>query len=158
MDVENGGSIEFFIRYGSDDPQPGCEQPERGVEEVVLAYSTNYTGGDIYDSSVTWTIIYDEWDVDLSDKAAFVYYKNDNPDWAFYDLEIPADAKTNNTSFLWWQRGSNGDDWDNWGFDDIVINATPASIATWTLDFGEGDVKNISATTSTLLTLSLIHI
>jgi len=45
------------------------------------------------DSSVTWTIIYDEWDVDLSDQAAFVYYKNDNPDWAFYDLEIPAAAK-----------------------------------------------------------------
>ncbi len=155
VDVENGGSIEFFIRYGSDDPQPGCEQPERGVEEVVLAYSTNYTGGDIYDSSVTWTIIYDEWDVDLSDQAAFVYYKNDNPDWAFYDLEIPAGAKTNNTSFLWWQRGSNGDDWDNWGLDDIVINATPASTATWTLDFGEGDVENISATASTLLTTKL---
>jgi len=36
----------------------------------------------------------------------------------------------------------NGDDWDNWGLDDIVINATPASTATWTLDFGEGDVEN----------------
>ena len=40
-DVSNGGKVQFYFRYGNDDPQPGCEQPEANGEEVLLYYNTD---------------------------------------------------------------------------------------------------------------------
>ena len=39
VDVSYGGSLEFLIRYGADDPAPGCEDGEKVDEEVYLQLS-----------------------------------------------------------------------------------------------------------------------
>ena len=63
VDVSEGGSIEFLIRYGDDDPQLSsqevsnggisCEEPEGIGEEVYLQYSVN---------NGNWITFYDGWD------------------------------------------------------------------------------------------------
>ena len=62
VDVSQGGSIEFFIRYGSDNPgigdgispqRNGCEDPDASNEEVYLQYKID--GGN-------WITIYEDWD------------------------------------------------------------------------------------------------
>ena len=154
--VAEGGSVEFYFRYGNDDPQPGCEQPEALNEEVILYYSTNYTEGkSVFDPTVNWSVIYDDWNMDPNVPSTLSYYKNDNGvgnnDWMFYDFDIPLLASTTSTTFLWRQSNSSGDIWDNFGLDDIVIKATPAATSTWTIDFGSGEVETLSATSSNLL-------
>ena len=136
--LENGGVVEFFFRYGNDDPQPGCEQPEVGNEEVKVYYN----------SGSGYKLLYDGLTVDTAIPSSVSYYLN-NPDWEFFSISIPDDAKSKNTSFLWYQQRSSGDIWDNWGVDDIVVNASPASTSTWTIDFGTDSAVSI---------LSLIHI
>ncbi|MDA7777916.1 gliding motility-associated C-terminal domain-containing protein [Flavobacteriaceae bacterium] len=139
--VENGGVVDFFFRYGNDDPQPGCEQPEVGNEEVIVYYSTDDTN---------WIEFYSGLDVDTAVPSTVSYYLN-NPDWEFFSITIPDAAKSKNTSFLWYQDRSSGDQWDNWGIDDIIVKATPASTSTWTIDYGLGAAESISATSSNLL-------
>ena len=142
--LENGGVVEFFFRYGNDDPQPGCEQPEVGNEEVKVYYN----------SGSGYKLLYDGLTVDTAIPSSVSYYLN-NPDWEFFSISIPDDAKSKNTSFLWYQQRSSGDIWDNWGVDDIVVKASPASTSTWTIDFGTDSAVTISATSSNLLTSKL---
>ena len=116
VDVSEGGSLEFFIRYGKDDPSPGCEDPERPDEEVKLQYSIN--GG------VSWITIFEEWDT---------IGTNNNPWYSWYEVDepIPLGAQTSSTIFRWYQPDNDGDLWDNWGLDDIVVNAIPPPSAYW---------------------------
>ena len=51
VDVSYGGSLEFLIRYGADDPFPGCEDGEKEDEEVYLQYSI--------DNGSTWVTFFD---------------------------------------------------------------------------------------------------
>ncbi|MDA9019431.1 hypothetical protein N9I59_00160, partial [bacterium] len=148
-DVSNGGSVQFYFRYGNDDPEPGCEQPEANGEEVLLFYNT--------DGTYNFTqVMYDQWIIDTQaylrpGGGIFPYYKNNNPDWAFFNIEIPDGAKSNQTKFLWFQSSSSGDIYDNWGIDDVVVYANPAATATWTIDFGVGS-NDGSPTSPTIVT------
>ena len=141
--VENGGVVQFFFRYGNDDPQPGCEMPEANGEDVKLLYTT--------DGGVSYTEFFDELAVDPDWRGSSLPYYNNNPDWAFFSVEIPAAASSKNTSFKWYQRRSSGDVWDNWGLDDIVVKANPPETDLWEMDFGLGSIDNVSATSSNLL-------
>ena len=155
-DVSNGGSVQFYFRYGNDDPQPGCEQPEANGEEVLLFYNTDGTNS-------FSQLMYDQWVIDTQAASRpgggiFPYYKNNNPDWAFFNIEIPEGAKSNQTKFAWVQLSSSGNIYDNWGIDDVVVYANPAATATWTIDFGELSNEGtqssptiITATSSNLL-------
>ena len=140
VDVSNGGSIEFLIRYGTDNPgsplssRDGCEDPERESEEVYLQYKVN--GGN-------WTTMYDQWNVDLNKNAPWY-------SWNFNDIEIPAPARTSSTQFRWIQPDNHGDKYDNWGLDNITVNAIPPPASSWEIDFGNGDVDSSSLASSTI--------
>ena len=155
-DVSNGGKVQFYFRYGNDDPQPGCEQPEANGEEVLLYYNTDGT-------NTFSQLMYDQWIIDTQAASRpgggiFPYYKNNNPDCAFFNIEIPEGARSTQTKFAWVQLSSSGNVYDNWGIDDVVVYANPAATSTWTIDFGalnnEGTQSSptiITATSSNLL-------
>ena len=118
VDVSQGGSIEFWIRYGSDDPgAPSdyggvCEDPEREDEEVLLQYSIG--GGD-------WVTFYDGWDTDNAD-----HYE-----WLFQDFPIPSSAVSTETKFRFAQFNKHNGPYDNWGLDDVIIKTNPYPSASW---------------------------
>ena len=140
VDVSNGGSIEFLIRYGTDNPgsplssRDGCEDPERESEEVYLQYKVS--GGN-------WTTMYDQWDVDLNKNAPWY-------SWNFNDLDIPVPARTSSTQFRWIQPDNHGDKYDNWGLDNIIVNAIPPPASSWEIDYGNEDVDSSSLASSTI--------
>ena len=142
VDVSQGGSIEFLIRYGADDHGTGrCEDGDAPNEEVYLYYSID--NGDSY------VLIFDGWDTDRNKlKPWYRWYANDIP--------IPEAAQTTNTLFLWYQPNNSGPTWDNWGLDDVVIKAIPAATATWTMDFGIGDIET-SAASGTIFVYSKLY-
>ena len=126
VDVSQGGSIEFYLRYGADDPGypvsrgpdgnwGKCEDPDAPNEEVILQYSVN--GGN-------WETFYSDWDTDVS-KSADWY------SWTFYDFEIPPAATATNTRFRFAQMVTSIGPYDNWGLDDVVVNANPYPSALW---------------------------
>ena len=116
VDVSQGGSIEFYIRYGADDPwDNGCEDPDLADEEVYLQYQVD--GG-------AWINMYEDWDT-VSNKSAAWY------NWYSQAVPIPDGAKSNSTSFRWYQPSNSGSPWDNWGLDDIVVKAISPPSASW---------------------------
>ena len=137
VDVSQGGSIEFLIRYGADDHGTGrCEDGDAPNEEVYLLYSID--NGDNY------VQIFDGWDTDRNKlKPWYSWYPN--------DISIPEAAQTTNTLFLWYQPNNSGPTYDNWGLDDVVIKAIPAATATWTMDFGLDDIESVAASGTTLV-------
>ena len=144
VDVSQGGSIEFFIRYGSDNPgigdniypqQNGCEDPDASNEEVYLQYKLD--GGN-------WITIYEDWDTDNSKSAAWY-------NWHYNDIEIPAGAKSRSTQFRWYQPANSSDVYDNWGLDDIVVNAIPPPSASWEANFGyNANIEHYSIASNTV--------
>ena len=135
VNVINGGSIEGLIRYGADDPDPGCEEPDAPNEEVYLEYSID--GGN------SWVRFYSGWDT--INNNSYDWY-----DWDEFDITIPDLAKTSSTIFRWYQPNNSGPQYDNWGLEDIIVNAIPAPAASWNFDFGNGDIGSSATATSTL--------
>ena len=121
VDVSQGGSIEFYIRYGSDDPgYPSvsggiCEDPDWPPEEVILQYSAN--GGN-------WITFYSGWNTTYYKDA--IYYN-----WTFYDFAIPLAARSTATKFRFAQMQTSPGPYDNWGLDDVVVKANPYPSASW---------------------------
>jgi hypothetical protein len=115
VDVSQGGSIEFYIRYGADDPGRGCEDPDLANEEVYLQYKLD--GG-------SWVNMYEDWDT-VRNKTAAWY------SWYSQNVPIPDGAKSSSTSFRWYQPSNSGSPWDNWGLDDIVVKAISPPSASW---------------------------
>tara|TARA_A100001011_G_scaffold393249_1_gene482662 strand:- start:15729 stop:19853 length:4125 start_codon:yes stop_codon:yes gene_type:complete len=134
VDVSQGGNLEFYIRYGKDDPQPGCEDPERANEEVKLQYSIN--GGS------SWITIYEDWNT-VSNKSAAWY------SWHSNNIDIPIGAWTNSTIFRWYQPSNDGNQWDNWGLDDIVVKAITPPSASWEAGYTglSSDTFNVASNT-----------
>jgi len=125
VDVSLGGTIQFYMRYGADDPDPGCEDPDLVDEGVFLQYSI--------DNGATWVNI-NTWNPTgvLTDPL----YQ-----WMQYTETIPAAAQTATSIFRWYQPQNSGPDFDNWGLDNVQISANTSGNFLW--NFGDG-------TTSTL--------
>lgn len=123
LNVSNGGAIEFYMRYGSDDPSYGCEDPDLTSEGVFLQFSTN--NGASWANISTWT--------PRPDKSGPLYR------WTKYSYNIPAAARTSSTLFRWYQPSNSGPTWDNWGLDNIEVSALSASAFAW--DFGDGNTS-----------------
>lgn len=122
FDVCTGGSIVFDMRYAIQGQASPCEGPDEQDEGVSIEYSL--------DGGVTWT--------------EFVYYSPDgavlpaNPggntsiasgttpftSWSTISVAIPPGAISNNTMFRWIQYNSSGSPNDNWGIDNVYINAS----------------------------------
>ena len=166
LNVLNGGTINFLIRYGADDPYLGsgfvngqprnnCEDPDEPREQVYLQYSIddgatwNVTPpADNYNlvpflNGVTWTtgaVVTDTWDT--TGGYAKPWYR-----WYPNNIEIPNAAKSTNTKFRWYQPSSTNYYFDNWGLDDVTVSRFPAASSSWTIDFGDGEIKKIGKET-----------
>ena len=77
-------------------------------------------------------------------------YIGDWYDWFANDIEIPIAAQTSSTIFRWYQPENDGDNYDNWGLEDVIVNAIPPPAASWAFDFGNGDTGASDSATSTL--------
>lgn len=140
FDVTCGGVIFFEMDYAiQSGPQP-CEGMEVWDEGVELQYST--------DNGATWIpIIYyapdgNSWPSKADMVATGTWLGVPAPwsqttyvpagttnaftSWAQYQVPIPPGALTTNTQFRWIQEASSSAVNDNWGLDNIVINATGA--------------------------------
>ena len=99
VNVANGGEIYFELIFGTS--SNGGENADAG-EDVVLEYSTdngiNWVGISLYDTEV---------------------YTN----WTGISESIPVGAQTDDTQFRWLQVGHSGSSFDNWGLDNILIEA-----------------------------------
>ncbi len=135
VDVSQGGSLEFLIRYGADDPSSGCEDGDEPDEEVYLEYSTN--------NGASWVRFFSDWDTDRNKNKP--WYR-----WYQEDITIPVGAQTSSTIFQWIQPKSTSSSYDNWGLEDVIVNAIPAPAASWNFDFGNGDTGSSATATSTL--------
>ena len=133
VDVSQGGSIEFYIRYGADDPGRGCEDPDLSNEEVYLQYKLD--GG-------SWINMYEDWDT-VRNKSAAWY------NWYFQNVPIPDGAKSSSTKFRWYQPSNSGSPWDNWGLDDIVVKAISPPSASWESGYSglSSDTFNVASNT-----------
>lgn len=115
VNVSSGGTISFDLRYGNDDPQPGCEQVDSG-EHVTLEYSIN--GGS------SWIAI---------QAYITIFYT-----WQIKSEPIPAGAQTTSTRFRWIQYNNSSTGYDNWGLDDIIIGVDAPTVDSYLWDFGDG--------------------
>lgn len=119
-----GGFITFEMIYANTSSSP-CEQLDQWNEGVALQYSTN--GG------ATWTtIVYYAWDGTVltaipTATTPGATGSSSMSSWGSYTVPIPPAANTNSTSFRWFQQNTSGNGYDNWGLDNIVINAMGGS-------------------------------
>lgn len=143
FDVSCGGTISFQFIYSVQGGATPCEGPDQMNEGMAVQYSTN--GG------VTWTTI--EYYVPdgttttsiLTSTTSVAFGATPFTVWNYKVITIPAGAMTTSTRFRWFQQNSSGSCCDNWGLDEILINATGAPCgATAVLDWsnGMGDTTN----------------
>ena len=107
FDLSCGGDICFDMVYSTQGGAAPCEGPDLPNEGVTIQYST--------DNGATWTVI-DYWDPNGG-------YDPQLTSWDTYCYTLPAGAWTTNTSFQWIQNNSSGTCCDNWGIDNVQINA-----------------------------------
>jgi gliding motility-associated-like protein len=122
FDVACGGFINFQMIYAIQAGSVPCEGPDQYNEGVSLQYSTN--GG------LTW--------INIAYYAPNGNVLVGNPgsttpgtsgitpftSWNTFNVPIPPGALTGNTMFRWTQSSTSGACCDNWGLDNIIINAS----------------------------------
>lgn len=135
FDVCSGGSILFDMRYAVQGGASPCEGPDLANEGVTLQYSLN--------NGATW--------IDIVYYSPGGYTLPSNPGttgsvatgatpyttWNTFGVAIPPGAISTNTMFRWVQDNSSGTCCDNWGLDNIFINAGPCLNAN--IVWGNGD-------------------
>ena len=135
FDVCSGGSILFDMRYAVQGGASPCEGPDLANEGVTLQYSLN--------NGATWI------DIVYYSPGGYTLPTNPNTSgsvatgatayttWNTFGVAIPPGAISNNTMFRWVQDNSSGTCCDNWGLDNIFINAGPCLSAN--IVWGNGD-------------------
>lgn len=128
-DVSCGGFIEFEMVYSVQSGGIPCEGPDEADEGVSLQYST--------DGGVTW--------IDIVYYSPGGYELPTNPNtsnvvattagtaytsWNQFSVPVPLGAMTPGTMFRWVQEQSSSSSNDNWGIDNVFINAGPCNSAT----------------------------
>ncbi|WP_452224480.1 fibronectin type III domain-containing protein [Lacinutrix chionoecetis] len=127
LDVTLGGIIQFYMRYGADDPDPGCETADLPEEGINLQYSI--------DNGATWVNINYWQPTDILTDPLY--------SWTQYTETIPAAAQTNSSMFRWYQSDNSGPQFDNWGLDNVLVSANTNANFLW--DFGDGNSSTLSA-------------
>lgn len=144
LDVCSGGTITFDLKYAIQSQSSPCEGPDLETEGVSIEYSI--------DNGSTWT--------------EFKYFRPDGTilnnipststnsvpsgattpftDWANYTVIIPNGAISTSTKFRWIQYNSSGSAYDNWGLDNITVNAGPCIPSQTIWSTGEINVNNIN--------------
>ncbi len=131
FDVSCGGIIEFDMMYSIQGQSSPCEGPDQANEGVELQYSL--------DGGVTWIPIeyYQPNGVILPQNPGTVApgAAGATPftTWNTFTVTIPPGATTTGTMFRWVQENSSGSAFDNWGLDNIIINAMGAPCGSTTV-------------------------
>lgn len=121
LNITSGGTIQFQMRYAIQGGVSPCEGPDLAHEGVSLQYSIN--GG------ASW--------VDITYFSPGGFQLPTNPgttgsvavgptpytSWVSFSIPIPPAAQTPNTQIRWIQFNSSGGCCDNWGLDNIQVNA-----------------------------------
>lgn len=126
FDVSCGGQLVFDMRYAIQGQASPCEGPDQANEGVSLQYSIN--------NGVTWNNInYFQPDGQIlpaptGSTAVVVTAGQATPFtvWDTYSIQIPVAAQTTSTAFRWIQLASSSSVNDNWGLDNIFVNAMGA--------------------------------
>ena len=146
LDICSGGNLKFDMKYAIQGGSSPCEGPDLANEGVSIQYRIG--GG-------PW--------------VEFIYYRPDGQiltscpngsspsitgptaftDWHTYVVPIPAAAVSTNTSFRWIQKNSSGTCCDNWGLDNIFINAGPCISANINWSNGVNGTPNTSIVANT---------
>lgn len=127
-DVSCGGTFCFDFKFMCEycgDSAP-CEGADFYNEGVSLQYSAN--GG-------TWTdIAYFAPNGNLltnypgaGASSPIAFGTTNFTTWGNYCFPIPAGAQSTSTQFRLYQWGSSGSNYDHWGIDNVIINATPCN-------------------------------
>ncbi len=124
FDISCGGVITFDMVYAVQGGAAPCEGPDLANEGVSLQYST--------DGGTTWfdIIYYSPGGFSLpsmpASSAGVLPPGNITPytSWSSFNVPIPSAALSTTTQFRWIQFNSSGTCCDNWGIDNVVINAT----------------------------------
>lgn len=127
FDVSCGGTIDFDMVYAVQGGGTPCEGPDLANEGVMLQYST--------DGGLTWITIvyYSPGGYELPNIPTTSGSVATGPTayttWNSFSVPIPPGGFTTGTEFQWIQPNSSGTCCDNWGVDNIVINAGPCNSA-----------------------------
>lgn len=122
FDVCSGGTIEFEMKYAIQGGSTPCEGPDEQDEGVSIEYSI--------DGGATWIefVYFSPWGFQLpANPGGNSSISGTTPytSWSGFSIPIPPGAATTNTMFRWIQTNSSGSCCDNWGLDNIFINAGP---------------------------------
>ncbi len=127
FDVECGGYINFEMKYAVQSGSAPCEGPDQADEGVELQFSTN--GGTTWNS----LIYYSPGGFELPSTPTSTTGVASGPTaytvWNNFSVPIPITAMTSATMFRWIQFNSTSDLYDNWGLEDISIQAGPCNSA-----------------------------
>jgi len=137
FDISCGGIVSFDMVYSAQGGAAPCEGPDLANEGVSFQYSI--------DGGLTWTTIY------YYSPGGYTLPNNPGTSgsvvgagqstpyttWSTFNVPIPPGAQTTGTMFQWIQTSSSGSCCDNWGLDNIIINATGApcgstTVVNWT--------------------------
>lgn len=148
FDVGCGGFITFEMVYSIQSQGTPCEGPDLANEGVSLQYST--------DGGVTWIdiVYYSPGGYELpanpgtSGSVVSSPYTTPYTSWGMFNVAIPPGAMTAGTMFQWIQINSSGALYDNWGLDNISVNAGPCNSAEIAWNNGYGDTTEFWAVTT----------
>lgn len=151
-DVSCGGFLVFDMRYEEQGGGVPCEGPDLAHEGVSVQYSLN--------NGATWfDIIYYRPDgVTLPSNPQVTAPTVNGPTpmttWNTYTVQLPVGSMSTSTMFRWVQFNSSGSCCDNWGLDNIFVNAGPCNTAT--VNWSNGLVNTTSFCTSQYVDSSYI--
>lgn len=122
FDICTGGTIVFDMKYAVQGGNSPCEGPDLANEGVSLQYSLN--GGStwiniIYYSPGGYTLPSNPGTTGSVATGTTAYTS-----WNTFTVPIPPAAISTNTMFRWVQTSSSGSCCDNWGLDNVFINAS----------------------------------
>jgi len=127
FDVGCGGNIIFEMKFAVQGGSSPCEGPDLADEGVELQFSTD--GGTTWNSIVYYSPGGFELPATPSSSGSVATGPTAYTVWNNFSVTIPPAAMSSSTMFRWIQFNSSGTCCDNWGLEDISIQAGPCNSA-----------------------------
>jgi gliding motility-associated-like protein len=149
FDVACGGNLVFDMVMAVQSGSAPCEGPDEADEGIEVQYSL--------DNGITWTTI------TYFSPGGYQLPTNPNTNnqvasgptpyttWNTYTVPLPPGAMTNSTMFRWYQAQSTSSLYDNWGMDNVFVNAggCGSAIVNWNNGISNEDQFTFTPTADT---------